>query len=145
MNYDDLKRELSKKAGYREAEKKNRISYDIAKMVIEARLRRGLTQKELAELVGTKQPSIARIENGEGSSSNSFLERIAEALGTKLLPPRFEMLVKDVKFDYATQLIDETKDISRTYINYYMLNPGEYSMLSSSFGKANVNLTSNLK
>ena len=32
--------------------------------VARLRIMRGLTQKELADLVGTKQPSIARLESG---------------------------------------------------------------------------------
>lgn len=67
------------------------IAFEIAKAVIRARALRGVNQKELADLVGTKQPSIARLESGNFVPSLSFLSRIAEALGTKLLPPEFEM------------------------------------------------------
>lgn len=44
------------------------------------RIERGLTQAQLAELVGTKQPSIARLEGGETTPSLPFLKRVAEAL-----------------------------------------------------------------
>lgn len=54
--------------------------YQIARL----RIKLGLTQSQLAELVGTKQPSIARLENGEGSPSLSFLEKVAEALGVQV-------------------------------------------------------------
>jgi transcriptional regulator with XRE-family HTH domain len=50
--------------------------YQIARL----RILRGLTQAQLAEMVGTRQPSIARLENGSSVPSLSFLERIAEAL-----------------------------------------------------------------
>ena len=50
--------------------------YQIARL----RLLRGLTQAQLADMVGTRQPSIARLENGSSVPSLSFLERIAEAL-----------------------------------------------------------------
>jgi transcriptional regulator with XRE-family HTH domain len=50
--------------------------YQIARL----RLLRGLTQTQLAAMVGTRQPSIARLENGSSVPSLSFLERIAEAL-----------------------------------------------------------------
>jgi len=51
-----------------------------------ARLRviRGLTQAQLAEMVGTRQPSIARLENGTSAPSLSFLTKVAEALGAKI-------------------------------------------------------------
>jgi transcriptional regulator with XRE-family HTH domain len=62
--------------------------YQIARL----RIKLGLTQTQLAEMVGTKQPSIARLENGEGSPSLSFLEKVAEALGAEvkvsLIPKR---------------------------------------------------------
>ena len=44
------------------------------------RIEHGLTQAQLAELVGTKQPSIARLESGETLPSLSFLKRVARAL-----------------------------------------------------------------
>jgi transcriptional regulator with XRE-family HTH domain len=51
--------------------------YQVARL----RVKLGLTQAQLAEMVGTRQPSIARLENGEGSPSLSFLEKVAKALG----------------------------------------------------------------
>jgi DNA-binding XRE family transcriptional regulator len=55
-------------------------AYQIARL----RIMRGLTQAELAELVGTKQPSIARIENGKTEPKLSFLRRLAEALDARI-------------------------------------------------------------
>jgi len=48
------------------------------------RLRRGLTQKALADLVGTKQSSIARLESGKTEPRLSFLRRVVVALGGQL-------------------------------------------------------------
>lgn len=60
--------------------------YQIAKAVIEARLRKGLTQAQLAKKAGTTQPVISRIERGtiEPSPSISTLKRILGAAGKKL-------------------------------------------------------------
>lgn len=74
----------------REYEKPD-VAFDIAKNVIKARAVFGINQKKLAELVGTKQPSIARLESGNTLPSLSFLSKIAEALGTRLLAPEFEI------------------------------------------------------
>lgn len=72
---------------------KNDLSYSIAKMVIDGRIARNMTQEQLARQVGTKQPSIARIERGGGAlPSLAFLKKIADALDTQLLSPRFEFL-----------------------------------------------------
>ncbi len=60
--------------------KKLEPSYQITRLRIEA----GITQKKLAELVGTKQSSISRLESGERSPSLSFLSKVAEALGAEV-------------------------------------------------------------
>ena len=65
------------------------FDFDVCHLVSEARLREGLTQKQLADLVGTQQPSIARVENGSVLPGLSFLKRIALAIGTTLIPPKF--------------------------------------------------------
>ena len=52
-------------------------AYQVARL----RIRRGLTQKQLAELVGTKQSSIARLERGTTPPNLSFLSKVAAALG----------------------------------------------------------------
>ncbi len=56
------------------------LGYQIARL----RLLRGMTQAELAEKVGSQQPSIARLENGSSMPSLSFLKRIAEALDAQV-------------------------------------------------------------
>ena len=57
----------------------------VARMIYEARRRAGLTQVQLAGLIGTKQPVIARLEDADyAGHSLSMLQRIAEALGQRL-------------------------------------------------------------
>lgn len=47
-----------------------------------ARLKKGISQMELAKRLGTKQPAIARMESGfVGEVSFDFLVRVALALG----------------------------------------------------------------
>lgn len=48
------------------------------------RIEQGLTQAELAEMIDTKQPSIARLESGKRDPRLSFLRRVAGALGCRL-------------------------------------------------------------
>jgi len=56
-------------------------AYQVARL----RILRGLTQQQLADLVGTKQPSIARLESGKKTPDLEFLQRVAEALGCRLV------------------------------------------------------------
>jgi len=55
-------------------------AYQVARL----RIMRGLTQEQLAEKVGTKQPSIARLESGSAIPRLDFLRRVVEALGGTL-------------------------------------------------------------
>lgn len=45
---------------------------------------RGLTQKELADKVGTHQSAIARFESGSYNPSLAFAQKLASALGAKI-------------------------------------------------------------
>jgi DNA-binding XRE family transcriptional regulator len=58
--------------------------YEIAREIIQARLSANLTQKELAEKIGTKQSNISRIESGSSNPSIATLQNIAIATGKKL-------------------------------------------------------------
>ncbi len=61
------------------------INLQIARMIYDARKAAGLSQKALADLVKTKQPVIARLEDADYEGhSLSMLQRIAEALNQRL-------------------------------------------------------------
>jgi ribosome-binding protein aMBF1 (putative translation factor) len=62
-----------------------RLNADVAQLIYDARTRAGLTQAELAKLIGTKQPVIARLEDADYEGhSLKMLQRIARALQRKL-------------------------------------------------------------
>jgi transcriptional regulator with XRE-family HTH domain len=65
---------------FREAWEASDPAYQVARL----RILRGLTQQQLAERVGTRQPSIARLESGREEPKLGFLRRVAEALGARL-------------------------------------------------------------
>src|SRR5262249_42639311 len=67
-------------------EKEQAIS-QIAKLVKQASLRAGLTQVQLADLIGTRQTVIGRLESGNDIRipSLDLLQRIAQALHARLL------------------------------------------------------------
>lgn len=57
----------------------------VAQLIYEARASRGLTQKELADRIGTKQSAIARLEDADyDGHSLSMLQKIAGALNQKV-------------------------------------------------------------
>ncbi len=55
--------------------------YAEEKTIAAMRLKKGLSQAQLAKLVGTSQPHIARIEGGVTEPLASTVKRLAEALG----------------------------------------------------------------
>lgn len=58
--------------------------FELAKQVINLRIKAKLTQKELAEKAGTSQPAIARLESGNYKNlSLSFLRRIGDVFGVQ--------------------------------------------------------------
>ncbi|MDP2637986.1 MAG: helix-turn-helix transcriptional regulator [Candidatus Levybacteria bacterium] len=83
-DWKDFKKELLKdpevKKGYDALE----VEFSIIGQVIRKRLDEGLTQKQLAEKIGTKQSAIARLESGNTNPSVAFLEKVSKALGSKL-------------------------------------------------------------
>lgn len=62
-----------------------RINFEVAQMIYDARTKAGLSQRQLAGLIGSKQPVIARLEDADYEGhSLSMLQRIAEALEQRL-------------------------------------------------------------
>ena len=69
---------------YREAYEQLGPEYEVARALIEARTRAGLTQAELAERMKTTQSAVARLESGRTPPSTRTLEKVARATGTRL-------------------------------------------------------------
>jgi len=69
-----------RRRGYEKAGRAIRLAFEIRRL----REARGLSQRELAERVGTTQSAIARLEAGNISPSLPTLDRIADALGAEL-------------------------------------------------------------
>jgi len=59
--------------------------YQMIKEAISTRQKQRLTQKELAEKMGTAQSHIARFESGNYNPSYAFLTKLANGLGKKLV------------------------------------------------------------
>ena len=89
MKIADIKKEMLADENFKEAYYRKDLKFNIGQMVLEARMISGVTQGELARDMGTKQPSIARVENGVTLPSLKFLEKMAKGLGTFLVPPVF--------------------------------------------------------
>lgn len=69
-----------RRRGYDKAGRAIRLAMEVRAL----REARGLSQRELAELIGTTQSAIARLEGGNVSPSLPTLDKIADALDAEL-------------------------------------------------------------
>ena len=81
MRWRDVATELEGRPGYQAAFEQEFPYANVALAVVALRERHGLTQRALAELVGTPQPVVARLESGRHPVEIKMLARIAHAVG----------------------------------------------------------------
>jgi len=84
-NFDRYLEEQLRDPGFAARFEEAGEAWDVAVQISGLREERGLSQKELAKLVGTSQQQISRLESPsyEGHSL-SMLRRVAEALGANV-------------------------------------------------------------
>ncbi|MFA5932820.1 MAG: helix-turn-helix transcriptional regulator [Microgenomates group bacterium] len=76
---------LKQDPSFKEEMDKADQAWDIALQLFDLRKKMGLTQTELAKLVGTKQSNIARIESADYTGYTfKTLEKVTKALKAKL-------------------------------------------------------------
>ena len=61
-----------------------RPRYELISKAIDTRLKRKMTQEEVAQKMGTTKSSISRFESGDYNPTIDFLIRLSEALGKTL-------------------------------------------------------------
>ncbi len=83
-NYKTLKTQLLKNKEIKKNYENLRPEFELARLLIKKRLEKGLTQKELAKKIDTKQSAISRLESGNYNPSINFLKKVIEALGGRL-------------------------------------------------------------
>lgn len=83
-NYKDFKAKLLRDKAVKRAYDELGPEFALVEMIIRERLKQGLTQKQLARKIGTKQPVISRLERGTYNPTIKFLHRVANALDAEL-------------------------------------------------------------
>jgi len=79
----DVKAKLLDNPAVRQAYDAQAPEFDLARELIAARMRAGLTQGDVAALMGTTQSVVARIESGRGTPSMRTVQRFANAVGAR--------------------------------------------------------------
>ena len=82
--YTQFKKNVLKNQKIRQVYQELEPEFQIVTLLIKRRLEQQLTQKELAERIGTKQSAISRLESGTYNPSLAFLYKIAEGLNARL-------------------------------------------------------------
>ena len=80
LRFEDWEAEQMKRPEFRAEWEKLEAAYQVGSL----RLRRGLSQEELAARLGTTQSSIARLEAGRSEPRLAHLRRIAQALNARV-------------------------------------------------------------
>ncbi len=84
MDWPTHRKILLKDPAVRKALKETELEYQVARAVIRARIEKGLTQKQLADKLNTKQSVISRVESANTTPSLTLLKRLAQALNVTL-------------------------------------------------------------
>jgi len=83
-NWRQVKKEILKNPEFRQSYEASEPEYQLARSLIAARLKKDLTQAQLARKIGTKQSAISRIENMTSLPSVSTLKKISQSLNIPL-------------------------------------------------------------
>lgn len=84
LDFDTWKKQALKDPKLRTEYDRLQPEFALIRAVIEARIKKGLTQKALAQKMKTKQSAISRLEGGRANPSLNFLAKLAQAMDTHL-------------------------------------------------------------
>ncbi len=84
-SYTTIKRQFLKDKKISQAYKEIGPEFALVQAIIEKRIKKGLTQIELARKLKTKQSAISRLESGTYNPSLAFLVKAAKALDARVV------------------------------------------------------------
>ncbi|OGG16093.1 transcriptional regulator [Candidatus Gottesmanbacteria bacterium RIFCSPHIGHO2_02_FULL_39_11] len=82
--FDDHKKELLKDPEFKKEYDRLEPEFALVRSLIRSRIKRKLTQAQLAKKIGSKQAVISRLESGNANPTIGFLKKISEALNLPL-------------------------------------------------------------
>lgn len=82
--WEDFEKELLSNPGVKKAYDDLQPEFAIVQAIIDARVKKKISQEELAKRMGTGQAVISRLENANASPSLALIKRLAEALDLKV-------------------------------------------------------------
>lgn len=91
ITWTEFRKELMSDPKVKKAYEDLQPEFAIVQAIIDARVKKKISQEELAKRMGTGQAVISRLENANAKPSLSLIKRLADALGLKVelrLTPR---------------------------------------------------------
>ncbi len=83
-DFNEIKKELLKDPDVKKEYDRLGPKFDLIRSIIEKRIEKNISQKELATRMGTKQSALSRLESGKYNPSLAFMQKVAQALDSKL-------------------------------------------------------------
>ena len=84
LNFEDWKKKSLRDPKIRAEYDKLEPEFAVIEAILEARVKKGMTQEQIAKKVGTKQSAIARLESGNYNPSLDFLKKVTRALDARI-------------------------------------------------------------
>ncbi len=84
MTLAEMKKKWKRDPAFQKAYDSLKPEFDLARRMISARGRAGVSQAEVARRMKTTQSVVARLESGRGTPSLTSLTRYASAVGHRL-------------------------------------------------------------
>lgn len=84
VSFDSVRKEWMKDPAFVKAQKEIAPMYAIIHAIIEARIKKNISQKMLAKRLGTGQSAVSRLESGTYNPTFKFAQKLAKALETDL-------------------------------------------------------------
>lgn len=83
--YSKMKERLLKDPEVKKSYDDLELEFQIIRALIDARSKKKLTQKQLAEKIGVKQSALSRFESGRVNPTLDFVKKVTSGLGLKLI------------------------------------------------------------
>ena len=84
MNLKEYKENRIKDPNFDKSYEEIQPELNVIRALIDARISKNMTQKELAEKTGIAQTEISKLENGTRNPSIKLLQRLADGMGMVL-------------------------------------------------------------
>lgn len=84
ITWKEFRKELMADPGVKKAYEDLQPEFAIVQAIIDARVKKKISQEELARRMGTGQAVISRLENANAKPSLSLIKRLANALDLKV-------------------------------------------------------------